>query len=1158
MIRKYLRLAQIVLAIVFITLLGKPAWEQTIYSPGHDIPIIIIGATGLWADPPSGFTAAAGVDSYPTVTQPSLTNDLVGFRLQNTSSSTAIPAGYITKGCVFLDDATHIKVMPTDTLVARIPATGGANYYVQMNVLATNSDGSVRHAVCTFKTPSTIAANSSLDVMLAKCASGCPSAPSPAAPSTVAALLAPPFSYSLNVPFTFRTPQVPTIYCDMQSLTTISSLFSGGGYYNLKMAGWQVGDPLSQLDGDIAGGTTISSISGDGTTVTVSAPLTKGYASFTGSVSGITLTATSVTGGIAVGATLSGSGVGGTLIASQLSGSTGGAGTYSLSANLGTIGSEAMVAQHLSEGPVTTHACTNNRTPGTVNVTASAATCLGGTVTNWISGPAVTEFDCMIQINSNALKVKFHARAYADGTFITEVVMDNSGWFNNRTDLRYDISFPDGYSQTNFSHANSRMWPHTVYTGTIIPVEDGGSLNVQYDAPYLMAWGPIPYYDTSYGVNDAFIQANFTAMCSTVVPTQTGCVPLGSGLGDPSFGISGGGSPEYALYPAYDVHWLLTQDATARKTMMQQSVLYGGVPWRYIDESTQKPISTETYSDIWSGATVPAWAQHGYMQPPAYTNGNVYNFNPEHEGGYVFIPYVISPTIFGLDNIQQEANLRIQTTFLYANGFTLDNGTANPPAGGALPYRALTIWEWNGSNYVSASNTPRQGAWNLRDLLWASFITPDTDSMKTYFNTEAAQPLAASARDYITNNIESAYGVLTGFWPFHDLSVQGDGANVIWEQAYMGMVLSMGARMGIPTVSTNASNLIQWMTNWMAGQTIHGPDGFNPLSGMTYHNQMDGDAVDGGNVCTNPAPVRNPPHTTWAIQSSKNVWSPWVRTSSNSCMPIAADTSPGIIVDYVPGSTCNGGYCGAFPTNVLGTVTEELTQSWEPRAIEAFAFEQAQIQYAYCCDATYGGFIVQADDIQHYPTFVTTPKLPNGNLLRHDQFFFDNSVAGGTTTPTTSDCLVAAVASNRTGGGTATLNGCSGVAILYGPKGTGILNASTGDTWMFGHWEATSTTFSDGAGTNYMKGGGTANNFKFNIASAKTTEIANFNPATDHLTVKSNLNGNGITTAAGVYATCSVAGGKTTCNLGTGNKTITLDGLTSNIGPSGSNRIVID
>jgi hypothetical protein len=55
-------------------------------------------------------------------------------------------------------------------------------------------------------------------------------------------------------------------------------------------------------------------------------------ASFTGSISGTTLTASAVTGSIAVGMTVSGAGiVVGTYIVSQLSGPTGGAGTYQVS-----------------------------------------------------------------------------------------------------------------------------------------------------------------------------------------------------------------------------------------------------------------------------------------------------------------------------------------------------------------------------------------------------------------------------------------------------------------------------------------------------------------------------------------------------------------------------------------------------------------------------------------------------------------------------------------------------------------------------------------------------------------------------------------------------------------------------------------------------------
>jgi len=67
-------------------------------------------------------------------------------------------------------------------------------------------------------------------------------------------------------------------------------------------------------------------------------------ASFTGAISGTTLTASSVTGEIDIGGKVAGSGVtAGTYIKSQLTGTPGGAGTYQVSASQ-TVGSEAMTS----------------------------------------------------------------------------------------------------------------------------------------------------------------------------------------------------------------------------------------------------------------------------------------------------------------------------------------------------------------------------------------------------------------------------------------------------------------------------------------------------------------------------------------------------------------------------------------------------------------------------------------------------------------------------------------------------------------------------------------------------------------------------------------------------------------------------------------------
>jgi hypothetical protein len=82
------------------------------------------------------------------------------------------------------------------------------------------------------------------------------------------------------------------------------------------------------------------------TTGTMSTGKSITQASFTGSISGNTLTVTAVAGGIiAIGMPVSGSGIsGGPKIVSQTSGTTGGTGVYQLDSSPGTVASQAMTA----------------------------------------------------------------------------------------------------------------------------------------------------------------------------------------------------------------------------------------------------------------------------------------------------------------------------------------------------------------------------------------------------------------------------------------------------------------------------------------------------------------------------------------------------------------------------------------------------------------------------------------------------------------------------------------------------------------------------------------------------------------------------------------------------------------------------------------------
>jgi Ca2+-binding RTX toxin-like protein len=124
------------------------------------------------------------------------------------------------------------------------------------------------------------------------------------------------------------------------------------------------------------------------------------------------------------------------------------------------------------------------------------------------------------------------------------------------------------------------------------------------------------------------------------------------------------------------------------------------------------------------------------------------------------------------------------------------------------------------------------------------------------------------------------------------------------------------------------------------------------------------------------------------------------------------------------------------------------------------------------------------------------------------------------------DSLLAVV-----GNGTATLiGGSGGTDLLFGGSGPTTLIAGTGNDYLFAG--AGATTFVDNRGDNYMKGGPAADTFTFTDVNPGHDIIANFKAGTDVLKIASNLNGNGIISAAGLISNASVVDGSTVFHLG--------------------------
>jgi hypothetical protein len=191
----------------------------------------------LIAVPPAG--GAATLDAAPTVPQPSRPGDIVGIDLQNAGAA-AEPAGYVTFGELFKIGA----VRPGEALVARI---GRTLRPLQMDVKATNPDGSVRHAILTFHAPA-IPAGASVGVMLAK---GRVRLPPKAAPS-ITELLASGYDLATSLNFTGLTPKTHTASAAAALRAAGSRLWLTGPLVREYIAKTTVADGLLKVEFDIA------------------------------------------------------------------------------------------------------------------------------------------------------------------------------------------------------------------------------------------------------------------------------------------------------------------------------------------------------------------------------------------------------------------------------------------------------------------------------------------------------------------------------------------------------------------------------------------------------------------------------------------------------------------------------------------------------------------------------------------------------------------------------------------------------------------------------------------------------------------------------------------------------------------------------------------
>jgi RTX calcium-binding nonapeptide repeat (4 copies) len=516
-----------------------------------------------------------------------------------------------------------------------------------------------------------------------------------------------------------------------------------------------------------------------------------------------------------------------------------------------------------------------------------------------------------------------------------------------------------------------------------------------------------------------------------------------------------GGRSDIGPLTQWAAMYLVSQDPRALEIMMAQADAGGSIPWHFRDEATGDYVRIDLNPNLWIDyrATGSQSVAGGYTSPGG-------GWSPElaHQPSLSYVPYLITGTRYYLDELQAQASFVLAAAVPEYRGY--DQG-------------------------LKGGGQVRGLAWGLRDIADAMYLTPENDPMHGYFETILDRNLARFVDMYITNGTMDSAKELEGYF-------KGEygtpGAMAPWQQDYLVMALGRMAAQG----SEDASALLGWMTNFIAGRFINGDYGYNPLYGPAYNLYLG----------------TNPLYSTWDQ---------------------AYDASIGttVLTEMEGYPTWAGGYAAG----AKGALATLITETHKPDAYEAFGYVISQTTQ-------------MVSDFPSNPTFDIAPMLKDGTFLQHDHMWVSNTTTAVTMNGTATNDLLH--------GGSAgdTLNGNAGIDLLYGAAGNDTLNGGDGDDYLFGG--SHNDVLNGGNGNDFLRGGGGndamtggvgVDTFSVDIREKAANTITDFQIGTDKIEVAHAYGANATTLIQQILAGATTDGsGNVVLHLASGND-LTLQGI---------------
>jgi hypothetical protein len=416
----------------------------------------------------------------------------------------------------------------------------------------------------------------------------------------------------------------------------------------------------------------------------------------------------------------------------------------------------------------------------------------GGKVTTWLAGAIVNEWHVSAPLkNAQGVEHPHLAARYAIRYYTgskkarVDVTIENNWAYEAAPqNFVYDAQVLVGgqpvFTKAGMTHYHHARWRKVFWFG------QEPQVHIKHNTAYLIASKAVPNYDQTLSFRDSTLEALKTKWNGDKADL------MGVGLANPYMPATGG-RDDIGLLPGWAATYLLSMDKRAKDVTLGTADLAGSWSSHYRDRKTGRPVSVKDYPYMTilgnRGDTKnPATKLYEAFPECATTTACVTpnKHDSAHQPNFAYLPYLVTGDYYYLEELQFWA---------------MWNSFASNPH-----YREF------GKGLIK-SNQVRGQAWALRSLGEASYITPDSDPLKSQFNTLVKDNIDWYNAEYTNNPSANKLGVFTHSNP---IVYEGGLGTAPWMEDFFvsaaGRLVELGYADAAPLVAWKSKFPIARMT----------------------------------------------------------------------------------------------------------------------------------------------------------------------------------------------------------------------------------------------------------------------------------------------------------------------------------------------------------